>query len=365
MASDIGCRWLRGKSGAKRRRNEVRELVRHCPGDDDECREECRGRQRANRRLAAPGDRDRRCGQRREHDQRLGWMGLQNDDDRGCKQVRGERSRGHAVDAPGCHLGAEIEPGDHEERGKGKAGDHVKEARQKRGVGRSRRTGHRPDKAERHRGDGEPTPQPRAREREGRSGHHREIDVERPVVRRRRLHQHRHDLGAHEAERRERRPVQQRRGERREGNDAKQHERRPWSDEVVESVGGKDGRIGDRGARGRQDARDVCCGAAADGGRLAAPLPAPQPLARGDEQRREKRTERDPYAGADPALLNRIAHQENAAQRERDAADPYDPTGAEALLEAWGSDSRRPRGRGWRGVRSDARRHGRRRDRFR
>ena len=39
-------------------------------------------------------------------------------------------------------------------------------------------------------------------------------------------------------------------------------------------------------------------------------------------------------AGPEPALLDRIAHQEEAAERERDAAGPDHPLRAEALLEA-------------------------------
>ena len=49
---------------------------------------------------------------------------------------------------------------------------------------------------------------------------------------------------------------------------------------------------------------------------------------------RQQRAERDPDAGADQALLDRVAHQKYAAERERDAADPDDPAGAEPLLEA-------------------------------
>ena len=42
----------------------------------------------------------------------------------------------------------------------------------------------------------------------------------------------------------------------------------------------------------------------------------------------------DPHAGAEQALLDRVAHQEDAAERERKAADPDRPLRAEALLEA-------------------------------
>ena len=56
------------------------------------------------------------------------------------------------------------------------------------------------------------------------AGHHRDVDVERPVVRLAGRDQQRRDECADEAQARERRAVQQRRGERRERDDAEQHE---------------------------------------------------------------------------------------------------------------------------------------------
>ena len=66
----------------------------------------------------------------------------------------------------------------------------------------------------------------------------------------------------------------------------------------------------------------------------AAVLAAPRPFAGRDQRDRQQRAERHPHAGPDQALLDRIAHQEEAAEREREAADPDHPLGAEALLEA-------------------------------
>ena len=44
--------------------------------------------------------------------------------------------------------------------------------------------------------------------------------------------------------------------------------------------------------------------------------------------------EQHAHAGADQAGLDRIAHHEEAAERQRQAADPDHPAGADALLEA-------------------------------
>ena len=55
---------------------------------------------------------------------------------------------------------------------------------------------------------------------------------------------------------------------------------------------------------------------------------------RGDQRGREQRTEEQPQAGADQACLDRIFDQEDAAERERHAADPDRPAGAEFFLEA-------------------------------
>ncbi len=90
-----------------------------------------------------------------------------------------------------------------------------------------------------------------------------------------------------------------------------------------------------------------------EAGRIRSRLAPPQPLAGADESRRKERAERDPHAGPDPALLDRIAHHEDAAERERESADPDHPAGTEPLLET-GPLRRRCGGRmrygwGWRG----------------
>ena len=83
----------------------------------------------------------------------------------------------------------------------------------------------------------------------------------------------------------------------------------------------------------------------------------------------------DAHARAEQARLDRIAHQEDAAERQRQAADPHHPAGAEAFLEAHrrrggrrGGRRRAPhrcRGRRRRRGRVVWRRGRRRRDRYR
>ena len=67
---------------------------------------------------------------------------------------------------------------------------------------------------------------------------------------------------------------------------------------------------------------------------------APRPLAGGDQDERQQRTEHDPHAGSDQTFLDRVAHHKDAAERERNAADPDQPAGTEAFLK---TDPRRRR----------------------
>ena len=183
-------------------------------------------------------------------------------------------------------------------------------------------------------GDGDerqPLPQPHPRQRECRRGHHRKIDVERPVVRRVRRDQQRRHVGADEAERRQRRAVQQRRAERRQRHRAEQHEGEGRIEEAVKPVGRIDRGIGDGGAGGGQDARDV---GGRDRGKARKLLLPARPFAADDESGREQRAEEQPQAGADQAGLDGVFDEEDAAERERHAADPDRPAGAELFLEA-------------------------------
>ena len=62
-------------------------------------------------------------------------------------------------------------------------------------------------------------------------------------------------------------------------------------------------------------------------------LPA-RPFAAGDEGGRQQRAEEQPQARADQAGLDGIFDEEDAAERQRHAADPDRPAGAEFFLEA-------------------------------
>ena len=183
---------------------------------------------------------------RREHQQRRG------------KEICAERNGRDRIDLARLRIRA-VEQSGHEQRGdQHEAGDGVERMRSN-GSCRDRvvQAGEHPQRAERDRRDREPAPQPRACERERGGGDDREIDVERPVVRRLGGDEQRRDEGADLAERSERRPVQQRGGERRERHDAEQHEGGAGHEEVVERVGRVDRRVRDRGAGRGEDARDV------------------------------------------------------------------------------------------------------------
>ena len=165
--------------------------------------------------------------------------------------------------------------------------------------------GQGPQRAEGDRGDGEPAPHPEARERERGGGHHRQIDVERPVIRPLRGDEKRRDIGADEAEARQRRPMQQRGGKRRQRHQAEQDESRAGGEKAVERMGGVDVGIGDGGAGGGQDARDVRGRQAGEAGE---PLGPARPFARGDERGRQQCAERDPHAAvrAGPARSSSV-----------------------------------------------------------
>ncbi len=73
---------------------------------------------------------------------------------------------------------------------------------------------------------------------------------------------------------------------------------------------------------------------------------SPAAISRTGEQRGEK----DPHARPEQALLDRVAHQENAAERQRQAADPHHPLGAESFFQRgrWRRGGRRSGvGRRW------------------
>ena len=72
-----------------------------------------------------------------------------------------------------------------------------------------------------------------------------------------------------------------------------------------------------------------------------------RPFAGADERGGQQRAERDPHAGAEQALLDRVAHEKDAAERERKAAHPDRPLRAEALLQAHARRRPSRRRSGW------------------
>ena len=336
MPGDARGRRLRGPAWA--RRNEMRGDRIDRPGGDDEGGERPRNRERAGGGISAPGDRNGSHRQDRKDRRRHGGMVLRRHDEGGHSEIDGERARRHGIDPAGGRGRPEPQAGDDQERGEDEARHCVEEMR-RRSAG-LRDIGQRPEQAEGERRDREPSPQPQAGERERGRGDDREIEVERPVFGFVRLDKERRHLGADETERRQRRPVQHGGGEGDERHDAEHQERGPRREKSVERIGGPYRRKRNRGAGCGENARDVrdCRH------RICSRLAASQPLAASRESRREKPAECDAHAGPDPALLDRIAHQEDAAEREREAADPDHPAGAEPFLET-GPLRRR---RGWR-----------------
>ena len=134
------------------------------------------------------------------------------------------------------------------------------------------------------------------------------------------------------------------REDRRDADEAEGDEGRAGADETVQRMGGIDRREQGRGARRRDDAGDVEPAPRRFGGQRR--LSPPQDLAGRDEAEREGEAEQDARTGADQSRLDRIAHQEDAAEPEREPADPHRPACAELLLEAFLA---RRRGQGRRG----------------
>ena len=190
--------------------------------------------------------------------------------------------------------------------------------------------GEGPQQREHDRGDRKPAPQPIARQAERRRGDDGEIDVERPEVRLVGGDQDRRHEGAGDAETGERRPVQQRRGERAQRHQSKQDERGGRHQEAVQRIGRIDGCERHRRSGGGEDRRDIGDRQRLDGGDA---FLAARPFAGGKQRQREQAAEHGAHAGAEQAGLDRIAHHEEAAERQRQSADPHHPAGADRLLE--------------------------------
>ncbi len=295
----------------------------------------------------AGGGRRAPCDQqaaRHQHRKRgHGGIGVEagDHDDRGAEQIGGERARRDRFDPAFLRRRAEHESADHQQGGEDEARDDVEHMRADHLVF-AFQAGEGPRQREHDGGDGEPAPQPDPRQREGRRGDDGEIDVERPEVGLVGRHQNGRDKARGDAEARQRRTVQQRGRQRAERHQAQQDERGRRHQEAVERVRGVDGRERHGGAGGGQDRRNVGDRQRIDrrGVFLAA-----QPFAGEKQRQRERAAEHDAHAGSDQARLDRIAHHEEAAERQREPADPDHPAGADALFEARGGDRLRQRRR--------------------
>jgi hypothetical protein len=207
MPGNAGRRRLRRQAVAGAGSNQMRRYRIDHPGDDDERRQRGGDRHRAGGGGAAPGDRERRGRQRGKRDGRGGIVVLRHHDDASCRRIDDDRTGRHRVD-PARRGGGPVEQaGDDQQRDQREPGHHVEEMRRKRtGVVDSWKS---PEQAECQGRDREPAPSSQVCHRESGRRHDREVDVKRPVIRLVRGNEQRRDLGADEAERRQRRPVQQ------------------------------------------------------------------------------------------------------------------------------------------------------------
>ncbi len=138
--------------------------------------------------------------------------------------------------------------------------------------------------------------------------------------------------------------MQQRGSKRSERHQSEQDERGCRHQKAVQRIGCIDRGEGHRRPGRRQDRRDIgnrrCC----DGGDA---LLAAGPFAGQQQGESEQAAQHRAHFGAEQPGLDRIAHHEEAAERQRQPADPHHPAGADGFLEAAiGLRQRRGRCRG-------------------
>ena len=264
-------------------------------------------------------------------------------DQGGAEQIGRERAGRDRLDLAFFGGRAEHESAHHQQRGEDETGDDMEcvRADHRRSA---LQAGERPQQREHDGGDREPAPQPDARQPERRRGDDGEIDIERPEIRLVGRDQDRRDEGGGDAEAGQRRPVQQRRGKRAQRHQAEQDEGGGGRQKIVQRIGGVDRRERDRGSGGGEDRRNIGDRQRFDRGNA---LLAAGPFAGGQQRQREQAAEQRAHAGAEQPGLDRIAHHEEAAERQRQPADPDHPAGADGFLEpAIGLRQRRRRCRG-------------------
>ena len=153
------------------------------PAHDHEIGQQCGERHRGGRGVGAPGDGKRGDDERGEHRERRRIVPAgQHQDQRGDERTPKARSRTSGRSGRGRRRAIE-QVRDDQCGDQRKAHHDVEQMRGQRFdlVGADARQ--HPEQPEGHRDERKPRPQPHARQRERRRRHHREIDVERPVVR--------------------------------------------------------------------------------------------------------------------------------------------------------------------------------------
>ena len=257
-------------------------------------------------------------------------MAAHQHDQHRAEQIGGKRRRRDRFDLIGLDRRPEGEAAHDEQACEDEADDDVEVVRRDHRRA-AVQAGQGPEQRKDDGRDRKPAPQADARQRQCGRGDDGEIDIERPVVGLFRRHQQRRDKAGGDAEARQRRPMQQRGRERAERDHAEQDEGGGGRDETVERVGGVDGGKRHRGAGRGQDRRNVGDRQRDNVGNA---FLAPRPFAGAEQRECKQAAQRNAYVRTKKARLDRVTHQEEAAERERKTADPDHPAGAEPFLEA-------------------------------
>jgi hypothetical protein len=273
----------------------------HRPVPHHQRRQHTGDRNRGDRRVAAPGDRDGGGGQERKGDQRHGIMVRRENEERGGGQIDRKADRRDRLDAPRIGRRSIQEAGDDERGDQSEADRGMQGMRQQDVGGGAMDAGQDPERVQQDGGNREPAPQAQPRQGEGGGGDDRQVQIECPVIRLVGCDQQRRHIGTDQAEPGERRTMQQRRRKGRERDDAEQHEGRGGTDEFIQRIGRKNRGVGHGGAGRHQDAGNMRGRDARD---APARLLAPHPLTAADQSGGEKPAEEDAGPGAEQALLD-------------------------------------------------------------
>lgn len=120
----------------------------------------------------------------------------------------------------------------------------------------------------------------------------------------------------------------------RESRRRQRDERGGGADESIERMRSVNRSEGRNRARRREDCRNVGARVAGRWRLAGRTVAAAHEFAGGDQAGRERKPQRDPHRRSEEALLDGIAHKQQRAERQRDAADDDRPAGADGLFEA-------------------------------